>query len=229
MGGQRATDALGCAARASVPGHGINLWHWPNLADGHPLWLLAREGLPLPAIPFMAAHKQLGVVNPLAQGHWRTWHVLRGSAPTLGSNDHTAEPNAMWPSMGSQVVNDNATHNNNLSLLWPCNKHIPVSTALSNAQLHCGSSDGKCHTMPTGQCPAQACKTKHMFKEIGVKGQPANANGQCPMRKARRNKLFSFFSQTMSAVMIPHHVQAQWPPAMPSYMPMPKHRLMGYH
>ena len=29
------------------------MWQWLNFADGHPLWLLAREGLPLPAIPFM--------------------------------------------------------------------------------------------------------------------------------------------------------------------------------
>ena len=34
-----------------------------------------------------------------------------------------------------------------------------------------------------------------MLKEIGVTGQPANANGQCPMQKPRHKKLLSLFSQ----------------------------------
>ena len=64
---------------------------------------------------------------------------------------------------------------------------IPCPTA------QCKSSR-QCHRMSTGQCPTEACTTKHMFKEIGLKGSAANANGQCPLHKARRNKLFSSLS-----------------------------------
>ena len=183
----------------------------------------------MPAIPFMAAHKQLGVVNPLAQGHWRTCHLLRGSAPTLGSNDHTAEPNAMWPSMGSQVVNDNATHRTtchycgHATNTYQCLLPFPMPSCTVEVLMASATQ------FPLASAQHKHAKQNTCSKKLGMKGQPANANGQCPMRKARRNKLFSFFSQTMSAVMIPHHVQAQWPPAMPSCMPMPRHRLMGYH
>ena len=71
--------------------------------------------------------------------------------------------------------------------------------------------------MSTGQCPAQACKTKLTFKEIGVKGNPfpvtilQMSNGLCihctcqcqwPMSNAKtqHSKLLSLFSQAQDSV-----------------------------
>ena len=181
----------------------------------------------MPAIPFMAAHKQLGVVNPLAQGHWRTCHVLCGSAPTLGSSDHTAEPNAMWPSMGSQVVNDNATHRTtchycgHATNTYQCLLPFPMPSCTVEVLMTSATQ------FPLASAQHKHAKQNTCSKKLGrrVNQQMPVANVQC----AKPDKMAFFFSQTMSAVMIPHHVQAQWPPAMPSYMPMPRHRLMGYH
>ena len=142
------------------------------------------DTLRLPQMPFMQQHCQCGVVHPLATRHCRACPLLPRSAD--------------WSSRAKCYVAKHgfASTQNKWRLLWPCYKDIPrgLSNAMSNGQVQCGSSKDNCHTMSTRQCPAQACKTKHMFKEIGVKAQPANANGQCPTQKARRNKFFSLFS-----------------------------------
>jgi hypothetical protein len=100
------------------------------------------------------------------------------------------EPNAMWPSMGSHVHRTSGDYCGHATKTYHVDCPMPFPMAKCSVEV--------LRTLAT-QCPlanaqAQACKTKHRVKHIGVKAQPANANGQCPTRKARRNKFFSLFS-----------------------------------
>jgi hypothetical protein len=118
--------------------------------------------------------------------------------------------------------------------------HTP--NAISNGHLHCGRFHGKCHTMSTGQCPAQACKTEHMIKEIMLKGQPISNDHsasvqeplytlhmQMPMvnvecRNTDTKTCCSFSHRTLFSM---NPMGSSHAYDMAGYMPMPSHRIMG--
>ena len=84
----------------------MGLCHWRLKGlDGHPLQ--AMDTMALRSQPFILEHWEIGACRPMAPG--LIFHLILGIAGAWGFHRAAAKPDAMWPTMGSQMKSN--THN----------------------------------------------------------------------------------------------------------------------